>query len=193
MQTPSKIKPLIVTKAESIVLHDLRAFYGGDAVFAKIRLADIFDMDDGIWRAEGLDNFMWMAHVDFLIVDREFMPSLVVEVDESTHVTKEQKDRDEKKDEVCRLANLPIHRIPGYAAMKQAGRNVVPIKEHLYKTYIEKCEEEEIPGRSIMFIGELYFYEMEMGEGRVALPISEPHSLEYYEAYTDCTYKPQGL
>lgn len=84
-------------------------------ILAKIRLADVFrvtvpEKTSPWWKA-----FAWIQskHFDFLLVDKEtWQPKLAVELDDSTHFRSDRQQRDQLVNDICRVAGLPILRIP---------------------------------------------------------------------------------
>jgi hypothetical protein len=52
-----------------------------------------------------------MAHFDFVVYDKCFIPQFTVEFDGPTHGDSKQRERDRKKDSLCQRFGLPILRI----------------------------------------------------------------------------------
>jgi len=80
------------------------------SIYPKVRVADVIEPKDvGVTGA--LKTYALMAHFDFVICRDRWIPAYAIEFDGPLHATSEQAARDLKKDELCRLADLPILRI----------------------------------------------------------------------------------
>jgi hypothetical protein len=83
-------------------------------VFAKIRLADIFDVQErpGTSRYNKAFYKISSKHFDFVLCDRSTLDVVcVVELDDSSHERKDRRERDEFVKEVCRVSQVPLVRI----------------------------------------------------------------------------------
>ncbi|MBP3140240.1 DUF2726 domain-containing protein [Aliivibrio fischeri] len=101
----------LLNKYEEITYDGLERICKGRArVFAKVRLADIFKINDsGISNREF--NYCLKAHFDFLVVNKNYQPIFVVEYDGVQHKTeKRQINNDLMKNNICKRFNLPILR-----------------------------------------------------------------------------------
>ena len=75
----------------------------GYSVFPQINLASFINRtDDARFHNELFRN------VDFLITDSEYRPKIIVEINDRTHLTTERKERDEKVQNICEEAGIPI-------------------------------------------------------------------------------------
>lgn len=90
-----------------------RAVPGSVVLFAKVRMADLFDI-----AASGSERHAAFArisqkHADFVLADRETMePLLVIELDDSSHQRERRRVRDEFVERIAREARLPLLRLP---------------------------------------------------------------------------------
>jgi hypothetical protein len=79
-------------------------------IYPKIRLADIFHIkSSGI--ADDEYRFALQSHFDFVITNSEDFPLFAVEFDGESHEDIEQKERDEKKNRLCKKFKFPLLRI----------------------------------------------------------------------------------
>jgi hypothetical protein len=89
----------------------------GSAVYPKMRIADVIAVErGGLSREE--TRFGLQAHFDFVAVDDEQQPLFVVEFDGPSHSSAVQKNRDKKKERLCRLAALPMLRVDSHYLVK---------------------------------------------------------------------------
>ena len=72
-------------------------------VFPQINLASFIERtDDSRFHNELFRN------VDFLITDDSYKPKVVIEINDQSHLTTERKKRDEKVNNICEEAGIPI-------------------------------------------------------------------------------------
>jgi hypothetical protein len=76
-------------------------------VFSKVALKDVLPFE-GTELSTELSNFCWVSHFDFVVTDSETLPLFVVEFDGPSHESAPQRERDRKKDELCRIFRMPI-------------------------------------------------------------------------------------
>lgn len=98
----------------------------GAHVFPKMRIADTLPINDsGI--SETLFSFALRAHFDFVISDSQYEPLFAVEFDGPLHSTsREQQDRDKKKNEICQQFHFPLLRINSrYINAKYRGMDLL--------------------------------------------------------------------
>jgi hypothetical protein len=102
----------IMNGAEDAAYKELQQIVGdyGYSVHVKVRLADVVRIE-GSGINDVLYHFALKAHFDFLVCTENHDPIFVVEFDGPTHQHDEQRDRDSKKDEICKLFSLPLLRI----------------------------------------------------------------------------------
>lgn len=82
-------------------------------VLVKVRLADLFEVKDGLERGErqAAQNRIASKHLDFVVCDRATcVPELGIELDDSSHDRPDRQTRDVFVDAVCRAAGLPLAR-----------------------------------------------------------------------------------
>lgn len=108
----------LLSKGERAFWYPLyRAVKGKFRIFCKVRLADVVRAP-----ADIPDERRWFRkiaryHVDFVICDPHTTePLLVVELDDRTHRTKEQRERDQFKQDVLGAGGLPLYRVRAQAA-----------------------------------------------------------------------------
>lgn len=101
---------LLTGHVEREVWKELRAS-GGYVVHTKPRLTGVLDADDANWDPVQIE-FMRKAHFDFVVTDdsTSAKPLVAIELDGPSHQAEQQKRRDALKDEICRLAGLPLWR-----------------------------------------------------------------------------------
>lgn len=96
------------------LIQNLPRYYN---VFSKVRIEDFIDAlytnasEKNMYR-----NPIKSRHIDFLICDTYSAPLFAIELDGNTHITKKQKDIDEKKNKICKEAGIPLLRV-------QVGKN----------------------------------------------------------------------
>lgn len=82
-------------------------------VLVKVRLADLFDVKDGLERGprQTALNRITRKHLDFVICDRATcVPVLAIELDDASHGRADRQTRDLFVDGLCRAAGLPLVR-----------------------------------------------------------------------------------
>lgn len=82
----------------------------GLSIFPKVRVADVIDPDE-VGATGDLKNYALKAHFDFVICRNSWDPVYAIEFDGASHQSARQRERDAKKDELCKRDNLPILRI----------------------------------------------------------------------------------
>lgn len=102
--------PIFVNNAEKQAWSLLQATdLGQVTVFAKVRIEDIVKVSASDRRREWAERGRIKSrHVDFLLVDRTWMPLLVVEIDGSSHNREDRHNRDEMVDAAMAKAGIPI-------------------------------------------------------------------------------------
>ena len=107
----------------------------GLAVYPKVRVADVLDLDamqiDGAHKSFGL-----RAHFDF-VVYRDHFPLYAVEFDGPAHTRPIQRERDAKKDKLCKLDGLPILRVNSRHLTKDFGD--LTLLAWIMETYEMQC------------------------------------------------------
>ena len=82
----------------------------GLSIYPKVRVADVIEPDDYGLTGQ-LKTYALKAHFDFVICRDRWRPIYAIEFDGPLHASAVQAARDVQKDELCRLADLPILRI----------------------------------------------------------------------------------
>ncbi len=92
----------------------------GDRLLAKVRLADVIEVEHLTGRAK---NYGLSSHLDFVMVRADTSePRFAVELDGAQHWTNPAvRERDRLKDDLCELAELPLLRVTS-AFTRQQGR-----------------------------------------------------------------------
>lgn len=105
----------LFTPAEMAFLKTLEiALEGKYRIFGKVRVADVITVkktsEKGVWQKAF--NKIGMRHFDFVLCDKESLKVIgVVELDDSSHNNKTQKERDEFLNEICKETGVNITRI----------------------------------------------------------------------------------
>lgn len=80
------------------------------SVYPKVRVADVISLDD-VGATGDLKRYGLQSHFDFIVCRNQWDPIYAIEFDGKYHSSLVQKQRDTKKDELCRRADFPILRI----------------------------------------------------------------------------------
>ncbi len=142
---PYQSKGMLFSPAE-------RSFYGvlsqavGETalVFGKVRVADVIVPKKVASRSEWQIAFNKISgkHFDFLLCDtNELSVICAIELDDSSHQSKERTQRDIFLEGVCNSANVPLIRVPA-----KSGYVIGEVRKLLapYLALEESAEEEEI-------------------------------------------------
>ena len=90
-------------------------------VFAKVRLADVVEVDKGLQRSawQSAFNAISRKHVDFVVCRSDNMAIVgAIELDDGSHEKGKRKDRDIVVDKILEAAGIPLLRVKaatGYA------------------------------------------------------------------------------
>lgn len=97
-------KPVLISKNESGYYDAIKtALPEGCIAFPQINLAAfVTRVDNTRFHNELFRN------VDFLIVNAEYKPLIVIEINDQTHLTAERGERDEKVKNICDEAGIPV-------------------------------------------------------------------------------------
>jgi len=113
---PYILNPSLFTPAERSFLGCLDSVLSPDVrVFAKVRLADLFDVektpDRSAWQSAF--NKINSKHVDFILCRvSDLCPLLAIELDDKTHGREDRQKRDIFLNEIFAASNLPLIRFP---------------------------------------------------------------------------------
>lgn len=82
----------------------------GCRIFMKVRIADVVHVTDATknWKKSIPFNKITSKHFDFVITDSKLKILGVIELDDSSHKSRDRKKRDIFIDNVCIAAKLPI-------------------------------------------------------------------------------------
>lgn len=99
-----ELKPSVLTKSEQSYFYAIKvALPDGYCIFPQQSLTAFIDKtDNSIFRNE------MFRIVDFLITDDDFNPKIVIEIQDQSHLNRERKQRDEKIQNICEEAGIPI-------------------------------------------------------------------------------------
>jgi hypothetical protein len=104
-----RVKKILVSFGERRLRGEIGKVFVGGECCPKVGLRDVFDRDMSIWTKEER-RFIWNAHFDFLVIDKDHKPITAIEFDGSQHSNSQQRHRDTLKDTICRKASLPLMR-----------------------------------------------------------------------------------
>ncbi len=115
-ELPYRSKGMLFSPAERSFYGVLSQVVGDNAiVFGKVRVADV------VVPAKGISRSVWQAafnkisgkHFDFLLCDNDDLSVIcAIELDDSSHQSKERVQRDRFLEGVCAAARVPLIRIP---------------------------------------------------------------------------------
>lgn len=99
-----EVKSSLISKTEQSFYTAIKASIpDGFFVFPQINLASFINRtDDARYHNELFRN------VDFLITDAEYLPKVIIEINDQTHMNSDRKERDEKVQKICEEAGIPI-------------------------------------------------------------------------------------
>jgi hypothetical protein len=102
----------IVNRHEEVAYRELQILADeyGYGVHVKVRLADVIPIG-GSGISDALYSFALKSHFDFIVCNESHDPIFAVEFDGPSHQDTEQRDRDSKKNEICKRFGLPLLRI----------------------------------------------------------------------------------
>lgn len=110
---PYKLKESVMTNREKIMYHILAEYCNKNklVLLSKVRIADFVEP---IHTNNQRNFYHWFnkisaKHIDYLICDpNSFKPKAAIELDDSTHLYKNRKNRDLFVDNVYRSVELPV-------------------------------------------------------------------------------------
>lgn len=130
--------------ADSLLTPAERSFFGvlqqalapDYHVFAKVRLADIIDLQRGLSgkRRYAAFNRISAKHADFVACDPQtFRVVGVIELDDSSHRVARRQQRDRFMDSALAAASIPILRVPAQRSYSSSAlREQAPVIFHSY-------------------------------------------------------------
>ncbi len=110
---PYRLRDDFLSPAEFSFYKVLSSLVGARlAIQSKVRLADIFFVAHPNENV-AFFNRIAQKHLDFLVCDAHTMkPVFGVELDDSSHKRNDRQERDEFVESICRVAGLPLLRLP---------------------------------------------------------------------------------
>lgn len=101
--------------SENRIQRQIREVIGrhGAELHEKVRIADLVDIS--LLDRRALGTYALQAHFDFVLIDNHQAPVAVIEFDGPGHDPK----KDEKKNSICRQADLPLFRIFGFEEVRE--------------------------------------------------------------------------
>ena len=125
------LKPTLLSKTEQNFFTAIKeSIPEGYLVFPQVNLASFIEKTDN----SRFHNELFRI-VDFLITDLQYKPKAVIEINDSTHMETHRKERDEKVQNICEEAGIPIIRF-----WTSYGVN----KEYISKKLSEALSDKEI-------------------------------------------------
>jgi very-short-patch-repair endonuclease len=104
----------VLTPAEQSFYEQLDAVIDGRLeILCKVRLADLLEIESkNADERNRLFRRISSKHVDFVLTEPgQLVPRLVIELDDSSHESKERRERDEFLDELFETVRFPLLRI----------------------------------------------------------------------------------
>ena len=121
-ELPYRLRDDFLSPAEFSFYKVFLSIYGTRlTVQSKVRLADVFFVSRP---NENYNYFNRIAqkHLDFLVCDLETMkPLFGIELDDASHKRNDRQERDAFVEEVCKVAGLPLLRLPGQEGIQHEG------------------------------------------------------------------------
>lgn len=78
-------------------------------IFPQVHLSELIDVTSGYRDHENLYRLLGNKSIDFLLADKEVLkPIAAIELNGGIHLTDKQKQRDELKKSVFKIANIPL-------------------------------------------------------------------------------------
>ena len=84
----------------------------GYIICPKVGLKDLFEVNKGTKERQKYFYKISQKHIDFLICDSKLVPLFAIELDDKSHKQADVKERDKFKDELFKVAGLPLYRVP---------------------------------------------------------------------------------
>lgn len=107
-------RPYLFTSAEFAFYKALRPAVGDRfTILVKVRIADLIDVERGAGKRQAKLNRIMKKHVDFVLCDpRTMVPTLVIELDGSSHEADDRRERDALVDAIYAAVGLPCLHVP---------------------------------------------------------------------------------
>lgn len=128
-------------------LHSVCEKYGAN-VHIKVRLADVLPIERSQISNEDY-HFALLSHFDFVVTNAEYNPLFAVEFDGKFHKTEVQRQRDKRKNLLCKRFNIPLLRVNSrYLLQKYRNMDLLSWLVEFWfskKTFYEQQEAGNIP------------------------------------------------
>ena len=102
----------LLSKNELSFYEILRSAMYDYVVFAKVRLADLIEADEGHRHWQANFDRINAKHIDFVICDDESKPVVAIEVDDKSHDRADGGARDPEVDQLFQAVGFPLIRVP---------------------------------------------------------------------------------
>lgn len=113
---PYRARHSLLTPAEKNFYEAMRPLVSEHwRLFSKVRMEDILEVKPGLERKEayGYRSRIKSRHIDFVLCDQESLQVLLcIELDDSSHQRRKQKEIDDCKDQAMRDAGPTLTRVP---------------------------------------------------------------------------------
>lgn len=115
-------RPYLFTSAEFAFYKALHPTVGDRfTVLVKVRIADLVDVERGAAKRQAKLNRIMKKHVDFVLCDpRTMVPTLLIELDGSSHEAEDRRERDALVDAIYAAVGLPCLHVPVAKTYEQA-------------------------------------------------------------------------
>lgn len=122
------IRKNLLTKNEWYFYKDLKPIADklNLAIIAKVRLADLVEVQKGLTKSEWQTAFNQInkKHIDFVLCNPENLyPILLIELDDSTHQQEKQKQRDEFVENLYQKTGYKLLRVNGSGELEEKINN----------------------------------------------------------------------
>ena len=107
-----RVESLLTAAERSFYDVLLRAVDSRLVIFAKVRLADLMWLPDGVRDRQAHLGRIIAKHADFVLCDRQTLaPVLAIELDDSSHSMRDRRNRDAFVDRALSAAGIPLLRV----------------------------------------------------------------------------------
>lgn len=107
-----KVESIVTNTEKDFLIALLSIVDANTYVFSKVRLADIVKVKKNTGKYIKYFSRIQSKHIDFLLCDSiDFNPLLAIELDDSSHLAEDARERDEIKNRILEAADVPLLRI----------------------------------------------------------------------------------
>lgn len=87
----------------------------------KVRVADIIEPRKTMTKSEWWKRFRFLSqkHIDFIFLDKNFMPIIAVELNDRSHLEKGRATRDKELKDIFNNASVPLLFVPAFRKYNQ--------------------------------------------------------------------------